>query len=74
MRQIQRKAVLWNWIGTHSFLSFTMFGKSLRSTFTKLTSGAKEMANKTVSAMKHKGNLVDIPDELYDAPSGFPHF
>ena len=32
------------------------------------------MANKTVSAMKHKGNLVDIPDELYDALSGFPHF
>lgn len=51
-----------------------MFGKSLRSTFTKLTSGAKEMANKTVSAMKHKGSLVDIPDELFDVLSGSPYF
>ena len=32
------------------------------------------MANKTVSAMKHKGSLVDIPDELFDVLSGSPYF
>ena len=42
-----------------------MFGKSFRSTLTKLTSGVKEAANKTASAIKHKGSVVDIPDEEY---------
>ena len=60
--RIPADSILFN--GTHSFSILAMFGKSLRSTFTKFTSGAKEMANKTMSAMKHKGNLVDIPDQL----------
>ena len=42
-----------------------MFGKSLRSTFTKITSTAKTTANKIVAASKHKGSIADIPDELY---------
>ena len=41
-----------------------MFTKSLRNTFTKLKSNAKEAANKAVSAVKHKGQLSDIPDEM----------
>ena len=41
-----------------------MFGKSLRSTFTKLASGVKEATNKTVSAIKHKGSVAEIPDEM----------
>lgn len=44
-----------------------MFGKSFRSTLTKLTSGVKEAANKTASAIKHKGSVVDIPDEEYES-------
>ena len=43
-----------------------MFGKALRSTFTKFTSGVKEAANKPAAAIKHKGSVVDIPDEEYD--------
>ena len=41
-----------------------MFTKSLRNTFTKFKSNAKEAANKAVSAVKHKGQLSDIPDEM----------
>ena len=41
-----------------------MFGKSLRSTFTKFASGVKEATNKTVSAIKHKGNIAEVPDEM----------
>ena len=41
-----------------------MFGKSLRSTFTKLASGMKEATNKTVSAIKHKGSVAEVPDEM----------
>ena len=43
-----------------------MFGKSLRSTFTKLASGMKEATNKTVSAIKHKGSVAEVPDEMYE--------
>ena len=50
-----------------TFYYYTMFGKSFRSTLTKLTSGVKEAANKTASAIKHKGSVVDIPDEEYES-------
>ena len=42
-----------------------MFGRSLRSTFTKLSSDAKKMASKTASRFKHKGSISEIPDESY---------
>ena len=49
----------------HSQKNLNMFSRNLRSTFTKLSSGAKTMANKTVSRFKHKGSISEIPDESY---------
>ena len=43
--------------------NLTMFGRSFRSTFTKLSSDAKKMASKTASRFKHKGSISEIPDE-----------
>ena len=43
----------------------SFFGNSLRTKLTKFTSSTKNAANKVMSGIKHKGNVVDIPDEMY---------
>ena len=48
-----------------------MFGKSLRSRFTKLSSGAKGYANMAASAFKHKGSVSELPDEELEIGSFF---
>ena len=48
----------------------SFFGNSLRTKLTKFTSSTKNAANKVMSGIKHKGNVVDIPDEMYCYLSG----
>ena len=41
------------------------FVNSFRTKFTKITSTTKSTTNKIISGFKHKGNVADIPDEMF---------
>lgn len=61
-----------NWILPHSLQRYkknkmaSKIGDSFRSHLTKWTSSTKNLSNKIVSGLKHKGNISDVPDEMFD--------